>query len=327
MLYEKTATTIAEQIALLKERGLEITDDRRAEKYLITVGYYRLTGYMYHFQLDDGRHKFKKGTTFEDIIDTYNFDKKLRYLIAAYLERIEVATRALLTNNYSLAYGLFWYTDRKHFNKPEEIDQDLLDKLKKGNKPIPRRYIDSHNYINNCVKENFDKATELFITKFKEKYSDPLPPSNMALEILSMGKLARLYEALKSCKEKTGIASAFGIPEIILISWLTYLTNIRNICAHHARLWNRGTSADRFIIPAKKSIKFAGELLPSFNSSLYGTISVMIRLLNAINPENSMIKKFSELLKEYPKINISYMGFPADWEKNPAWKMNSSDNH
>ena len=319
MRYEKTATTIAQQIELLKERGLEIPDHGRAEKYLSTVGYYRLTGYMYHFQLDGGKHEFKKGTTFDDIIDTYNFDKKLRYLIAAYLERIEVAMRALLTNNYSLAHGLFWYTDERHFNKPEEIDPDLLDKLKKANKPIPRRYTDSHAYINSCVKENFNKATELFITKFKEKYSDPLPPSNMAMEILSMGKLARLYEALKSCKEKTNIALAFGLPEIILISWLTYLTNIRNICAHHARLWNRGTSADRFIIPQKKSIKFTGELSPSFNASLYGTLSVMLRLLNAINPENSLVQKFSELLKDYSKINISYMGFPADWEKNPAW--------
>lgn len=322
MRYEKTATTIAQQIEILIERGLQIPDRGRAEKYLSTIGYYRLTGYMYHFQLDSDEHKFKKGITFNDIIDTYNFDKKLRYLIAAYLERIEVAMRALLTNNYSLAHGLFWYTDRRHFNRSEEIDQELLHNLKQTNKPIPRKYIDSHNYINNCVKENFDKDTELFITKFKEKYTDPLPPSNMAMEILSMGKLARLYEALKSCTQKTEIASAFCLPEIILTSWLTYLTNIRNICAHHARLWNRGTSADRFIIPAKKSIKFTGELSRSFNSSLYGTLSVMVRLLHAINPENNLVNKFSELVKEYPKINISYMGFPADWKENPAWQSN-----
>ena len=56
MRYEKTATTIAQQIELLKERGLEIPDHGRAEKYLSTVGYYRLTGYMYHFQLDGGKH-------------------------------------------------------------------------------------------------------------------------------------------------------------------------------------------------------------------------------------------------------------------------------
>jgi len=92
-----------------------------------------------------------------------------------------------------------------------------------------------------------------------------------------------------------------------------------HICAHHGRLWNRRTTADRFKVPERKEFKFSGTIADNFNISYYGTLSIMIRLLDVINPEHSLPKKFQELLAEYPKINVSFMGFPDDWEKTPAW--------
>lgn len=325
MNYQKPPTTIPEQIEKLKSRGLTIDNDERAAKYLTTIGYYRLTGYMYHMQLADGSHKFKNDISFDDIIDTYNFDKKLRYLFASYLERVEIAMRTLLTNSYSAKYGFFWYTNDAHYTKLS-VPDDIQERVDRGEIPLPRKYFDTHKYINESVKESFIKATELFILKFKEQYTgESLPPSNMAMEILSMGKISRMYEALKNAPEKQQVADAFKLPHILLSSWLIYLTNIRNICAHHGRLWNRRTTADRFTIPSKKSLKFEGEISESFNVTLYGTLSVLLRLLNTINPENSLEKKFRKLLAEYPKINIRYMGFPESWEETPAWRIKDPD--
>jgi len=320
MRYNKSALTTEQLIARLEQRGLNIEDKERAAKYLELVGYYRLTGYMYHLQSNGGSHNFKEGIHFDDIIDTYQFDKKLRYLFAEYIERIEVAMRALLTNNYAPTHGFLWYTDDCHYDKPTPLDPEVKKVMEAQGKKIPRKHLDTHKYIIDCVKESFSTATELFIVKFKRNYSaEQFPPSNMAMEILSMGKIAKLYEALKSCKERDAISNCFGLPHVILASWLVFLTNIRNICAHHSRLWNRRITADQFACPAKKSCKFNGELPDNFNTTVYGTLSVLIRLLDAINPNNNLLGKFKALIKEYPKINLVYMGFPAGWEDNAAW--------
>lgn len=267
---------------------------------------------MYHLQKADGSHNFKEDISFNNIVDTYNFDKKLRFLTLSYLERIEVAMRALITYNYSISKGFFWYTDCENFVKPSTIPDDIREKIEKG-QSLPRKYINTHDYILKSIKESFANSSDLFATKFKLKYtSESLPPCNIALELVSMGCISRLYEALTNCDEKQAIAGMFSLPNNVLSSWLTFLTNVRNICAHHSRLWNRKMTADRFIIPSKKSIKFNGSVPDDFDRTYYGVISIMIRLLSKINPENSFEVSFKSLIKDYPNININYMGFPDD---------------
>lgn len=58
MKYSKKALTIQEHIDLLRERGLTIADPDRAKKYLESVSYYWLSGYMFHLQ------NKKEGTAF-----------------------------------------------------------------------------------------------------------------------------------------------------------------------------------------------------------------------------------------------------------------------
>ncbi|WP_285059188.1 Abi family protein [Pedobacter ginsengisoli] len=312
MRYTKPALSIPEQIELLKSRGLIIDDHLRVEKYLRSIGYYRLSGYMYHLQLADGSHRFKTDVSFDDVIATYQFDKKLRYLISEYLERIEVATRTLLTNEFSITHGFYWYADPDRYIKPIKIGAypDGADRMS----------MDIHQYICDYVKHYFSAPSELFLKKFKNTYTaEAFPPSNMAMEILTMGKLSRLYAQLKKEPETQNVALAFHLPIHVFSSWFTYLTNVRNVCAHHSRLWNRKITADRFVIPNRKALQFNGTLPDDFNTSMYGILSIMIRLLGAFNPHNNLLKKFQNLMAEYPQINISYMGFPADWEKNPAW--------
>ena len=319
MKYTKQPTSAEEQIELLAARGLTIPNKDRAVRYLTTVGYYRLTGYMYHLQSRDGNHEFKKGTTFDEVIDTYTFDKKLRYLLASYLERIEVGMRTRLTDVYCPKYGFFWYADAGHYNRLSP-PQHILDAVGRGEMEMPRKYLDTYAQITAEVRENYERATEQFILRYKMKYSgESLPPSNMAMQIVSMGKLSRLYDTLHNTAEKQLVADTFHIPHLYLSSWLLYLTNIRNICAHHGRLWNRRTTADRFKVPSRKEFKFPGTIDEDFNTTLYGTLTIMLKLLNAINPEHSLLAKFKELVGSYPKIELGYMGFPKDWEENPAW--------
>lgn len=297
MKYTKLPFSCAQHIELLQARGLIIDDIERARKYISTIGYFRLTGYMHHLQSVDGNHNFADGTTFNTIILHYQFDKKLRTLLMNYLERIEVALRAKLTDTYSNAHGFYWYTDKNHFDDIAVFDQ-----------------------INEQIAGHFKDPQERFLKSFKLKYtSEVLPPSNMALEVLTLGKLSRLYKGLSNKAEKMSIAKDFGLPSNILSSWFLYLTNVRNICAHHSRLWNRRVTAHRPVIPTRKDYKFNGELSEDFNTTVYGIVSLISRLLEGINPGNRFIEKLTSLIDEYPCISSTSMGFPASWKKAPAW--------
>lgn len=297
MRYTKIPLTADQHVELLNKRGLIIEDEDRAKKYLNNVGYFRLSGYMYHLQSTDGKHNFKNGTKFDDIIFHYQFDKKLRAVMLGYLERIEIALRARLTDKFSNSYGFYWYTDKSLFE-----DYGIFDS------------------INDEITEHFADPQERFLKAFKNKYtSESTPPSNMALEILTLGKLSRLYRGLRNKAQKVEIADDFHLPSTILSSWFIYLTNVRNICAHHSRLWNKKVTADRPLIPKRKKYQFNGEIPIDFNTTVYGIISMTDRLLYAINPTNCFIDKIIGLIDTYPAINTKSMGFTDDWKENPAW--------
>lgn len=298
MKYSKKPETAEQHCSILIERGLIIADKERAIKYLNTVGYFRLTGYMFHLQSDDGKHIFVAGTKFEEVIKLYQFDKKLRNIISEYLERIEICLRAKLTDKYSIQYGFFWYNDYNLFE-----DREIFDT------------------INKEIQDTFSAPKEQFLKKFKFKYtSETIPPSNMALEILSLGKLARLYKALKNREGKSEIATEFNLPTNVITSWFIYLANVRNICAHHSRLWNKKVTVDRPIFPSREKYKFKGKSFDDSNTTLYGIISIIDRLLISFNPENGFTEKIEKLIDEY-SVDCSLMGFPENWVETANWKI------
>lgn len=296
--YSKQPQTTAALIDLLKSRNLLIADEDRATRYLETIGYYRLTGYMYHMQEPDQSHHFVDGTSFDDIVNAYKFDKRLRALLMEYVERVEVVIRAKLTNYCSLQHGFFWYTDASLFDKQQ---RGLWDSVFKE------------------IMANFDEPKELFLKVYKKNYpNESFPPSQMALEILSLGKLVRLYKSLAPNKVKEQIAADFNLPAVILEAWLVWLTNARNVCAHHGRLWNRIMAADRPAFPKRRTLQFAVPMAENANTTMYGVVALMHRLLKAFNPDNSFATKVEALIREY-EVDATKMGFPSNWTKTAVW--------
>ena len=118
MKFTKPAIPLDDQIALLRSRGLTIADEGRARHYLRFVGYYRLAGYALPYQVNynaDGSHRFLDGVSFEDILDLYVFDRKLRLAVMDAVERIEVAFRAQFSQTMSELHGPHWFMDTAHF--------------------------------------------------------------------------------------------------------------------------------------------------------------------------------------------------------------------
>lgn len=86
-------------VQLLKERGMKIADDDRAEHCLCHIGYYRLSAYMYPLlSFPKCNHRFKPGASFDKVMMLYRFDKELRMLIFREIEKIEIAVRCAIVN-------------------------------------------------------------------------------------------------------------------------------------------------------------------------------------------------------------------------------------
>ena len=123
----KTYSTPHELMQLLKTRGMEITDEGKAQHYLSHIGYYRLSAYMYPLlSIPKEQHLFKQGVTFGKVMMLYRFDKKLRLLLFNEIEKIEVAVRCAIVNfGTEMTGSPFWMTDANNFSNPSKFNRSI----------------------------------------------------------------------------------------------------------------------------------------------------------------------------------------------------------
>lgn len=216
MPYAKPALSFAEQLSQLKERGLIFHNEPKALHRLQVISYFRLSGYWFPLLADKQNHTFKHDSFFETAFDIYKFDRELRLLILRELEKIEVAVRSLMINTLSINRGAFWYIDSANLSNPAKHANTLTK-----------------------IREEHKRSDEEFIQSYNDKYADSLPLSWMMLEVSFFGILSSLYSNLIHGKDKREIAAYFGLSDKALASWLHSIVYLRNICAHHSRLWNR----------------------------------------------------------------------------------------
>lgn len=292
--FSKKFISIEEQIQLLKQRGLCIEDNDKVAHILRNISYYRLSGYWYPFLKDKKYHSFKTGSTFVAAYTIYKFDSELRKLILTELEKIEVAVRTQITYILSMEYNGFWF-----------VDSSLFSDLTKQTKILSK------------INDEYQRSDEEFIKAFKQKYSDSYPPSWMIMEITSFGTLSMLYANLRPSKVKRNIARYFGLSDTVFTSWLHSIVYVRNICAHHSRLWNRRLSI-RPLIPRSPQRLFINAQTED-TKYVYYILCMIIYMLNIINPNHSFIQRFDELLMKYPSIDVRAMGFPKDWQSESIW--------
>lgn len=291
--FTKLALTYEQQLQQLKDRGLLIPDEAKALFLLENISYYRLSGYWFPLLADKINHIFKPTASFDTAFKIYCFDKELRKLLISELEKIEVAIRAKMVYVLSRAYGPFWFQDPMLFTTPVGHANSL-----------------------NKINEEFNRSDEEFIAAFKQKYSDPLPPSWITMEITSFGTLSILYSRLKPGRSKRDIANYFGLPDSVFSSWMHSIVYIRNVCAHHTRLWNRVMSITPYLPnnPRKAWIKNTVA-----NNRSYFMLCMVKYMLATVNPGNSFTEKVKQLFEKYPNIDSKAMGFTDNWDQEPLW--------
>lgn len=284
--FSKPFLTIDEQLAQLKSRGMKFYDEKEAKHYLEHLNYYRLGGYWLLFESDHETHTFKENVYFEEVLNLYIFDRELRLLILDIIERIEVSIRSKFAHHLAKCFG-----SHAHL-KPELF------------------YSSDYYYktLSNLKSEIDRNKNELFIKHHFDKYNEELPPIWVCMEVMSIGQISNWYSNLKERKHRQAIAKDYGLDEKILSSFLHHLTTVRNVAAHHSRLWNRKFTID-FVLPNHPS-----ELNQKFNQIskkyIYNTLVVCEYLMSTINKDSMWKSRLEELINLH-KIDTTRMGYKS----------------
>lgn len=274
---------------------MEFSDIGKAKSLLSIVGYYRFSGYAHSFKNALDNSSFIEGTTFDDIFSIYCFDRELKLLLFDSIERIEISFRTYIINAFSVkTSNPFWYVD----------DCCSIDKV-------------LHDDFMRKLDDALCNCSEDYMSHFRKTYEEAYPPCWMGLQIMSFGNLVNLFRNTDLPDEKRNIAHSFGCESLSrFISWMNTIVYFRNICGHHARLWNRA------IMKRPDSYNFGFRGLKFDNRTLYYSLFILKYILNYIYPDNTFKRDLSHLLQKYPFVNSTkskYMGFPSSWEKEAIW--------
>lgn len=326
--YTKPWLSLEQQVERLASRGIDVGDRDHAVAVLKAVGYYRLTGYLYPFREseqyvdDEGRTRtrvlngYRAGTRLDHAEAIIDFDRRLRMLVMDGVERIEVAVRMQL--GYVLGRtSAFAHEDPSCFTQAfveAKTDPD-------SGEPITS----SHARWLTSAAERRAKSDEQFVAHFREKYDDRMPVWALT-ELLELGQISGLYRGLRQ-QDAEEIAHAFGAPtKKIMVSWLASLNYVRNVAAHHARLFNRKLQH----APARPK---AGQV-PVLDhlrdeqtaKSVFGTynaLAVIAHLLPSVEAETDWHRQLVALLHGFPTshaLSLASIGVPQGWESLDLWR-------
>ncbi|MFF7707371.1 Abi family protein [Pseudomonas sp. NPDC007930] len=298
--YVKPAKTPHALLRHLRAKGLGTKGQTEpALRALEFVGYHRLLIYMRPLQ--DPQKRFVPAACFDDVLKLYDFDRRLRLVFLDAIDRIEVGFRAAIINTLAVdkACGPHFYLSAIHFEDCSK-HRDLLRQV-----------------VNLREKDN------AALNHYYRHYNTPaLPPVWAVLEAMTIGQMSRLFCDLHLDHRKA-VAVKFAYDETVLVSWLKSLTLLRNVCAHHGRLWNASITAS-----APKYAKAIAVEFPSHvdRGRMFARAVVVQALLEKIDPASDWKHRFKCLMATAPHEALAKagkttaeLGLIADWEQRPFW--------
>ena len=296
--YAKPSLTVEDQVKLLESRGMRIADLKFAANALSTVSYYRLSAYSYPFRSRFNGVRFRDGTTFEEVWRHYRFDRRLKNVVLDGIERVEIATRTKIVNRFSEQYGAFGYRDTANFASP--VDMIRFTKTL------------------TLIDDETARSNEEFVAHFRKSYdtSDGMPLW-MAAELMTFGNMLTFFRMLKM-KDKKAISHELGTNADTFETWLKSLNFVRNVCAHHGRLWNRHLAIAPGI-PVKDA-RWHEKRYPIVPSRIYSILCILKHLIGVIAPQSGWKNRLFALLADFPDIHRLSMAIPSGFEKSALWQ-------
>jgi abortive infection bacteriophage resistance protein len=302
--YCKPPLSVCQQVErLAREYGLSASDREDAERALRAVGYTRLSAYWKDF-IDPKSGRFYAGIEFPLIWRRYAFDRHLRLLLMDAIERVEISMRSSSATLFALRHGPFGHLDIESFRVSKH--------------PERLRW---HDYMCRSLREEIQRSKEPFVRKFFEIYPRHEATNELPIwlgaELMSFGCLVSFIKNQRSDTLKL-LAYEYGLPAKVLVSWLHTLNDIRNLCAHHARVWNR-VLVRKPTFP-KRDIAWQMMRRPAANERIFSVLIGLSYMLKTIAPQSRWGNRLKALLAEYPDVPLRNMGFPDEWQTLPFFQ-------
>ena len=287
---EKDFKSLDEQLAILKSRGLKIADTDKAKHFLYRNNYYRISGYSLTLRNHD---IFFKSAIFQNIVDIYEFDHKLRHILMKYIEIIEVTVKSIYSYEFTKIHSATGYLNPAFFTNRKRHAEIL-------------------------AKVNQQKETRLPHEAYLKHFVNELHqdiPLWAYIDLFTISDISFFYSISENHIKKS-VADAMGITTqgpALLGQFMHSLTIIRNLCAHGSRLFNRLFEQKPRLSRKELAILRKDKQGNIDNAHLFGFILIIKRLLN---PDDfvELKSEILELKRKYPFVNLKYYGFPDNWQ-------------
>lgn len=281
----KKATTVAEQISKMINRGVVIADTKKAEEYLLDIGYYRLGFYLHPFEVTypelgkKRRHRVNTNTRIEDAVALYYFDFDLRNILNRYLSRIEIAIRTTMIYELSNKYNNnpVWFVD------PAVVSTSFV--------------TDFPNKVYKTIK---DKEV---IKRHHRRYpTDVYAPAWKTMEFMVFGNLTTLYNCLLLNDDRRLVSQRYGVAQTnVFFDYIEAVRLVRNACAHGNVLFD-------FNLYTSVNNGPAGRFIGATRHNLGVALEVIKFLLKTVSSnrcdelERDLIKAAQTLYKKCPSL-------------------------
>ena len=302
---EKIFKTIDEQVDILRKKGLIINDEKKACEILLRENYFFISGYRHLFMNKEDKDKFLPGTTFEELYATFLFDRAIRNTFFKNILIVENNIKSITSYQLSKKYGF----REKDYLDPKNFSQDSLQS---------RQVYDVLNKVKRQIRVNGRKHTATF--HYIEHYG--YIPFWILVKVLSFGIMAEFYDILKY-EDQAEISKFYNVSPEILGTYLSLLSNFRNVCAHEDILYDHRTQR---VIPDSKFHRLLN-IPKDEDGYIYGkndlfSLVIMLKVMLSKDDFDEMIIEISREVENLDKIVntvpldtiLNRIGFPNNWK-------------
>ena len=300
--YAKPWLSLADQVKKLEYRGLVVSDPAAACEYLGHMNYYRFAGYSLAFCVSP--HQFRPGTTFNQVKEAADFDASLRSLVGDWLQVAELDIRTQTAHHFAKTCGAFGHCDASNFQRRFS------------------RKVTHAQWLARLQKDTQQSEKERFVMHFKQIYSQyPDLPIWTAAEVMTFGSLARMIAGMTK-PDRRALGLLYGFTPEQFSSTVLHLSYIRNVCAHHSRLWER-------LHQIKPVLPTDSEWQPPIltdNGRLFCTLLLLRKITRRTTLTHTISDRYRDkinaLLLNPPSVPNpdTRLGLPVNWINHPVWK-------
>lgn len=278
MSYDRPVTTVSEQLDILIRKGLIVPNRQDGIKLIREVGYFRLKGYCLAY-LDVNVNQFQTNVTIDVIREAYQFDGELKSLLLLTCQHLEIHLKAVMGRVLSSIYAPVLPANAFFRKSAADGWRETM-----------------------ALAHQRARPKEIYVEYYLKRYQEV--PIWVDLELSTFGNVSRLFANLELSTQKK-IASEYGIQPKYLRNWFHELTNVRNVCAHHSRVFGR-----RFPIQLKLSTNRA----PGLPDDGFETLIYVFSRLLSDREFADFLSGLNDLVKKYPQAsNTSGLDLKQDW--------------